>query len=46
MTELQIMVKKWTIKDKYPCPQCNAKLAHPNYTCEKCQIKLKPKMQF
>lgn len=44
--ELTIIVKKWTIKDKYPCPQCGNKLAYPNYICEADNIKLKPKMQF
>jgi hypothetical protein len=44
--ELTIVVRKWTIKDKYPCPQCGKKLAYPNYLCEADNIKLKPKVQF
>ena len=44
--ELTITVRKWTIKDKYPCPQCGKKLAYPNYICEQDNIKIKPKVQF
>lgn len=45
-TELVIMVKSWRNTDKYPCPSCGKKVGMPTYTCEPCDIKLKPKMQF
>lgn len=42
----KITVKKWTIKDKYPCPKCNKKVEYPEYTCENCNIKIKPVIKF
>lgn len=46
METIEHIVKKWTIKDKYPCPKCGTKLGMPNYICTQCNIKLKVKMQF
>lgn len=43
---INITVKKWTIKDKYPCPKCSKKLGYPDYTCIDCNVKIKPKMNF
>ena len=31
---------------KEVCPKCGAKLGMPDYKCEKCNVKLKLKMQF
>lgn len=44
--ELSIIVRSWKKTDKYPCPECGKKLGMPDYTCTKCNIKLKPKLQF
>lgn len=46
MEIVNIIVRKWTIKDKYPCTKCGKKLVYPLYECDKCQIKIKPKMTF
>lgn len=43
---VEMFVRKWRNTDKYPCPKCGAKLGMPDYKCEKCNIKLKLKMQF
>ncbi len=41
-----VSVKSWKNTDKYPCPKCNKKIGMPSYTCEDCNIKLKPVMNF
>ncbi len=41
-----INVKKWENTDKYPCPICGNELGMPTYTCEKCNVKVKPVMNF
>lgn len=46
METINITVKKWTIKDKYPCPKCGKKLVYPLYDCVKCDLHIKPKIQF
>ncbi len=43
---IKITVKSWRNTDKYPCPKCGAKLGMPSYTCEKCNVKIKPVMNF
>ena len=45
-TEVNITVSSWRNTDKYPCPNCGAKLGMPDYTCEPCNIKIKPKVKF
>ena len=48
-TKLEIIEKQiisWRKSDKHPCPKCGAKLSSPDYICEKCNVKLKLKMQF
>lgn len=43
---IEMFVRKWRNTDKYPCPKCCKKLGMPDYKCEKCNVKLKLKMQF
>lgn len=43
---VEMFVRKWRNTDKYPCPKCGTKLGMPDYKCEKCNVKLKLKMQF
>jgi hypothetical protein len=43
---VEMFVRKWRNTDKYPYPKCGAKLGMPDYKCEKCNVKLKLKMQF
>lgn len=43
---VKITVKRWKNTDKYPCPKCGTKLGMPSYTCEKCNVKIKPVINF
>jgi len=43
---VEMIVKKWKHTDKYPCPKCGDKLEMPGYKCDKCNVKLKLRMQF
>ena len=43
---IEMFVRKWRNTDKYPCPKCDSKLGMPDYKCEKCNVKIKLKMQF
>lgn len=43
---IKITVRRWKNTDKYPCPKCGTKLGMPSYTCEKCNVKIKPIMNF
>jgi predicted RNA-binding Zn-ribbon protein involved in translation (DUF1610 family) len=42
----EIIVRKWKHTDKYPCPKCGTKLTSPSYKCDKCNVKIKLKMNF
>ncbi len=43
---VEMKIKNWRNTDKYPCPKCGTQLGMPSYLCEKCNVKLKLKMQF
>lgn len=44
--QVEIKVKSWRASDKFPCPDCHDMLGSPDYTCNKCNVKLKLKMTF
>ncbi len=44
--EIEKIVGGWKNTSKYPCPECGKKLGMPEYKCDKCNLKLKIKVQF
>lgn len=38
---VEVKVRSWRNSDKYPCPKCSGGLGMPDYTCKKCNIKLR-----
>ena len=49
MIQIEIVekiVKSWKYTDKYPCPKCGIKLCTPFYTCVKCNIKFKVRINL
>jgi DNA-directed RNA polymerase subunit RPC12/RpoP len=42
----EITVTSWRITDVFRCPKCSKKVKYPDYTCEHCNVKVKPIMNF
>ena len=48
MTPVTYYVNSWTKKQKYDCPECNAKktIKHADYRCQKCGVVFVLKVRF
>lgn len=42
----EIRINSWRITDVFRCPKCSKKVPYPDYTCDDCNVRVKPVILF